>query len=595
IHSYEQQVIEERKAIDVLKKGCGIKHKENKNNNSISDQQVHCLIEFNFLREKQQRLNEVMCLVILKLDQLLSLKEDSDKLEPIDKTLVFSKEALKQLQTRIGELGKETEAQKEVHMQNRKHLHRLKLDCQHMTEQIKLLKDEIAECMYRKFNAQVNIDEIEESILRRLVAEMRNSLADARKEYDKKIIELKEKLDEKQQNLRRYIQENTEKLNLLLILEEEKNELDKILRIQKYRLEEAIEVKPDLYKKDVEKLIKIKNEQIEQIESLKQEIKMLSLKSRPLPPIAKLSKTSIPEERTESLEHLDYKASGVSFAVKTLTDKEGETESGLQIWDPIGIRGLLNEIVESMPIEHEKSEVVNIGTVRQILLEIIEQLEKKISSKEDVTTIQDVLEEVLQQITGSEYQSPSVKNIVTDIVNNITQDIPEDHAIYIKNIVYDVVDQVLKTDDLTSNEIINEISDRIISSIPESDVPQGTEEIIQEMANQLRSSITYDPIAAAKQVVCDIITSLQSKEEAMEHEYETVLHSCIGKLTNEIDVGKYNDDVKDILRYVIEIMTTKLLSKTKGSKTDDIMESILSEIHPGERSFEKCNNSKKCI
>ena len=59
-----------------------------------------------------------------------------------------------------------------------------------MTERIRLLKEDISECMYRKFNGKVNLDELEEAILRRLVAEMRTSLGDVKKEYENKILEL---------------------------------------------------------------------------------------------------------------------------------------------------------------------------------------------------------------------------------------------------------------------------------------------------------------------------------------------------------------------------------------------------------------------
>ena len=59
-----------------------------------------------------------------------------------------------------------------------------------MMERKRVLKEDISECMFRKFNGKIDLDEIEEGIIKRLVAEMRNSLGDIKKIYDKKIQEL---------------------------------------------------------------------------------------------------------------------------------------------------------------------------------------------------------------------------------------------------------------------------------------------------------------------------------------------------------------------------------------------------------------------
>ncbi|PSN52097.1 hypothetical protein C0J52_03892 [Blattella germanica] len=179
----------QRKEIDVLKKELDVNLKKIKVATALYETN-HEELEI-LQREKQQRLNEVKCLVLLKLDKIHSFREDSDRLEDMSKTLVFSRETLKKLYARVGELDKETQEQMEIHMKNRKHLHRLKLDCQYMVERIRLLKEDINECMFRKFNGRIDLDELEEAILRRLVAEMRSSLKTIKEYYEKVIQEMK--------------------------------------------------------------------------------------------------------------------------------------------------------------------------------------------------------------------------------------------------------------------------------------------------------------------------------------------------------------------------------------------------------------------
>jgi predicted chitinase len=66
----------------------------------------------------------------------------------------------------------------------------MKADCQHMTEMIHKLKEGITECMLRKFGREFDLDELEESILRRLVAEMKYSTKDIKKAYERRILEM---------------------------------------------------------------------------------------------------------------------------------------------------------------------------------------------------------------------------------------------------------------------------------------------------------------------------------------------------------------------------------------------------------------------
>lgn len=64
-------------------------------------------------REKQHKLNEVDCVVILKLSQMQHFKKDTNTLEKISSTLVFSQEALQKLYSRVEELKMEAQILKD--------------------------------------------------------------------------------------------------------------------------------------------------------------------------------------------------------------------------------------------------------------------------------------------------------------------------------------------------------------------------------------------------------------------------------------------------------------------------------------------------
>lgn len=61
------------------------------------------------------------------------------------------------------------------------------MDGQHLVETIQKLKTDITECMLRKFGQEIDLDEMEESILRRLVAEEKSPVKDLIKAYERKI------------------------------------------------------------------------------------------------------------------------------------------------------------------------------------------------------------------------------------------------------------------------------------------------------------------------------------------------------------------------------------------------------------------------
>jgi hypothetical protein len=56
-----------------------------------------------------------------------------------------------------------------------------------MVGMIHRLKEDINECMFTKFGGKIDLDELEEAVLRRLVAEMKSSRKDIIMAYEKQI------------------------------------------------------------------------------------------------------------------------------------------------------------------------------------------------------------------------------------------------------------------------------------------------------------------------------------------------------------------------------------------------------------------------
>lgn len=66
-------------------------------------------LKTDFQREKQRRLNEVMCTVVLKLNQIYGYNSDTSDIKDF---LVFSKTGLSNLYKRVGHLEREDFEQK---------------------------------------------------------------------------------------------------------------------------------------------------------------------------------------------------------------------------------------------------------------------------------------------------------------------------------------------------------------------------------------------------------------------------------------------------------------------------------------------------
>lgn len=77
------------------------------------------------------------------------------------------------------------------HRVNIIHLARMNTDCKYMEEYICDLNRDIRQAMVKKFGMSVNLDELQETILNRFAFMIRSNFEDIKKEYAKKVEELK--------------------------------------------------------------------------------------------------------------------------------------------------------------------------------------------------------------------------------------------------------------------------------------------------------------------------------------------------------------------------------------------------------------------
>lgn len=223
-----------------------------------------------FRRKKQEMLNDIDTLVILKLDQLQYFK-NQEEFEDIENTFLFNHHNVTKLYSRVSQLAIETIEAKRKHRINLIHLAKMKTDIKHMEKQIADLKEATNQAMLKKFGRIINLDEVQETILRRFAfemqIEMRTNVDDIKKQYNTKINDLKTLKTKKQEEFNRIIQEGTEKLNILTVLEEEKNYLYRIISYQSRKKDQQSSDSSHRYiGKDLCKLKEISKHQKDQME-----------------------------------------------------------------------------------------------------------------------------------------------------------------------------------------------------------------------------------------------------------------------------------------------------------------------------------------
>lgn len=256
----------------------------------------------------------------MRFDQLQHLTKDY-KTSGILDTLVFSKHRLSYLYRRVEELQIETEQQVQRHKLNVKHYTRMQTDCQYMAKTIKRLQETILDKMKTKFGKVVDINEIEEAMLKRtfgkddlhdleevllkkIVHDLRLSMMDIKGMYIEELNFWRDQIVQTQKELTYALRYNTSQQELLAYLVNEKVEVAQTVMGQAKKQAHIMQVNQISkgYHKEIEKLQAILVEQNQQIQELKDEIKLLRTKGMLLKP--REPKIEEPEDEKVELERL---------------------------------------------------------------------------------------------------------------------------------------------------------------------------------------------------------------------------------------------------------------------------------------------------
>jgi hypothetical protein len=260
---------------------------------------------------------------------------------------------------------------------------------------------------------------------------------------------------------------------------------------------------------------------------------MLSVKSKPLPPILGLETASAAEAESEQ-------------PLPTMPEEmSAEEDEGSEEMDPTGIRGILKKITQSIPAEARHTSLVQQedSGVQQILTEIMDNLNSTEPSIHDTTTVQEIFNEIKQKSQSTTDIIHTVRNKVHDIVGGLTVGKSQEETSYILRTVKDIIDEVHNSTESEGSthpvkHILSNIIEKITARQPTEEEPNGTEGILQCVAQQLHSSeVLLNPISAVQQIICDVISNLQAtagiSTNEEQDEVKQVLNDVTGKSAAE--------------------------------------------------------------
>ncbi|XP_030383032.1 cilia- and flagella-associated protein 44 [Scaptodrosophila lebanonensis] len=278
-HGLERSVIEHMAEVAKKRKEIAEMQKQMKHHEEVYDREKNTLLEFR--RQRQQEINKVQLNAVLRMDQLQHFYEGDDYRD-LSKAILFDADRLVDLRRRVEQLNDETLATRRWHRINIVHLRRMNTDIKFMRYEITRLEEEIKQAMMKRFGLIVNLDELEEEVLRRYVFELETTAEDELRALEKELLERQRELMRCEEELIHETQVNAEKRNILAALREEKNVLDVVLDAQERNHEKWTKPNTLNLSYDIEKLVDIDNQMQRQIECLEREICTLRLKSKPL-------------------------------------------------------------------------------------------------------------------------------------------------------------------------------------------------------------------------------------------------------------------------------------------------------------------------
>lgn len=483
------------------------------------------------LRQKKQKtLNEVNTVVCLKMDQMQYFKNPSEFVD-INNTLLFNNHNVTKLYSRVGKIALETIEAKRKHRINVIHLAKMKTDIKFMEKQITDLKEETSQAMLKKFGRVIDLNEVEETILRRFAfemqVEMRANAEDIKRQYINKINELKKSKILKEETLSRVIQEATEKLNILTVLEEERNFLHRIISMQSRRKTSRSGGAQREIFTDLSKLKEISNHQKEQIEMLQREIRALSLKTK-----------SFVDAR-QDFESLNY----------SITQLRGESR--------------FEDSICSNPDESMLSSTRATTPDHEVFNDILKMVKKFAEVNfceqlEDVE-IENVALNLAKYLTNVSVNFPSTEaeGILPEVINNFSNFLPKHIRVAPENVaklVANVIGNFTENNEVNRCDVLKEIINNTIESANQTAISSSSylQHILTEIFKQAVITMRFSDIASAEcsTEICKRLSkpnAVQTKNVNVDEVVTEIIEHANENLEDDID----SDELKRIITGII--------------------------------------------
>ncbi|XP_019303927.2 cilia- and flagella-associated protein 44 isoform X1 [Panthera pardus] len=279
----EESLVEEKKIIDNLKKEYDTLSKKVKivaTNLNAAEEALEA-----YQREKQQRLNELLVVVPLKLHQIEHIVFGEIP-NDLSGTLVFSNHSLGRLQERIRQLHEENSKQQKLNKEFRERRKQLIREKREMAKTISKMEETVRRLMISKFGRVIDLEALQTLSVNTTLEELK--IKKLRKELSnaKEMKMWEEKIAQVRWELMMKTKEHTKKLHQMNDLCTEKKKLDSRLNTLQNQQGNAFQGprKADIVaRKKVTELIQV---QAERILALKEEIALLRKKGGfILPPI----------------------------------------------------------------------------------------------------------------------------------------------------------------------------------------------------------------------------------------------------------------------------------------------------------------------
>jgi len=184
-----------------------------------------------FQTDKQRKLNQVQIVFALRLSQVQCLEEGEPERLPaeLDRHVVFTREGLGRLMSRITELHQEIREVKASHKQLQRDFRLRKKEKNQKMRNIEDLEAKFQDIQMLKFGQVVDLDLIERSAPNKIVQELQEKVVEAEAEQRRRLQEWERKIEKQKKELAKVTDDNTSLMEQIVSMGYSQMQLDAAL------------------------------------------------------------------------------------------------------------------------------------------------------------------------------------------------------------------------------------------------------------------------------------------------------------------------------------------------------------------------------